>query len=187
MQRYLFLVDHISAWVGKGFAWAIVALTATVAFDVVMRYFFRNPTQWAFDWSRFFYGALFMMAGAYTLSRNAHVRGDLFYRNWSVRQQAALDLVLYFLFFFPGILALIWAGREFAEFSRAVNERSSATPGGPIVWPFKYVIPVAAAFMLLQGIVEVIRCVQALRSGEWPPRLSDVEETETRLARETQV
>ena len=187
MQRLLFLVDHISAWVGKTFAWAIVGLTAVTAFDVIMRYVFRSPTQWAFDYSRFLYGALFMMAGAYTLSRNGHVRGDMLYRNWPVRVQALFDLVLYLLFFFPGILALVWAGREFAEFSRADNERSSASPGGPIVWPFKYVIPLAGFFMVLQGIVEVIRCVQALRTGEWPARLSDVEETETRLARESQL
>lgn len=187
LERFLFFVDHISAWVGKTFAWAVVLLTATVAFEVIMRYVFRSPTQWAFDFSRFFYGSLFMMAGAYTLSRNGHVRGDIFYRNWPVRAHALLDLVLYLLFFFPGILALVWAGREFAEFSLLVNERSSASPDGPIVWPFKYVIPIAGLFMVLQGIVEVIRCIQALRTGVWPARLSDVEETETRLARESQV
>ncbi len=187
LERFLFFVDHISAWVGKTFAWAIVLLTATVAFEVVMRYMFRSPTQWAFDFSRFFYGSLFMMAGAYTLSRNGHVRGDIFYRTWPVRRQALLDLILYLLFFMPGIIALVWAGRDFAEMSRAFNERSASSPGGPIIWPFKYVIPIAGALMLLQGVVEMIRCVQALRTGEWPPRLSDVEETETRLARESQV
>ena len=186
MQRYLFLVDQFSAWVGKTFAWAIIVLTAVTTLDITLRKF-GNPTQWAFDASYILYGTLFMMAGAYTLSRNGHVRGDIFYRTWPVRRQALLDLILYLLFFMPGIIALVWSGRDFAEMSRAFNERSASSPGGPIIWPFKYVIPIAGALMLLQGVVEVIRCLQALRTGEWPPRLSDVEETETRLARESQV
>lgn len=187
LRRYLFLVDHLSSWTGKIFAWSIVALTFVTCFDVLMRYVFRAPTEWAFDWNRILYGSLFMMAGAYTLSQNAHVRGDMFYRDWPVRRQALIDLGLYFLFFFPGIIALVWAGWDFAQISRGFNEKSSASPGGPIIWPFKYVIPAAGALMFLQGVVEVIRCIQALRNGEWPPRLSDVEETESRLARETQI
>jgi TRAP-type mannitol/chloroaromatic compound transport system permease small subunit len=187
MRRVLFTVDQLSTWVGKTFGWCIVALTLIVAYDVIMRYLFRAPTRWAFDASYILYGTLFMMAGAYTLSRNGHVRGDMFYRTWSVRTQATVDLVCYILFFFPGIIALVWSGYNFAEQSRLLNERSSSSPGGPIIWPFKFVIPIAGFFMLLQGIVELIRVVQALRTGEWPARLSDVEETETRLARETQV
>jgi TRAP-type mannitol/chloroaromatic compound transport system permease small subunit len=186
LRGILFFVDHLSAWVGKGFGWAIVVLTIVVGYDVTMRYVFRAPTQWAFDVSYMLYGSLFMMAGAYTLSRNAHVRGDMFYRDWPVRTQALVDLLLYAAFFFPGVIALVWAGWNFAEFARQVNERSSSSPGGPIIWPYKFVIPLAGAFMLLQGIVEVVRCIQALRDGEWPDRLSDVEETETRLAKESQ-
>lgn len=187
MTRYLILVDHLSAWVGKTFGWMIVALTAVVAYDVIMRYLFSAPTQWGFDASYILYGTLFMMAGAYTLSRNGHVRGDMFYRKWPVRTQAAVDLLLYLAFFLPGILALVWAGEQFANISRLVNERSFSSPNGPIIWPFKYVIPIAAFFMLLQGLVEILRCIEALRTDEWPERLSDVEETETRLARESQM
>jgi TRAP-type mannitol/chloroaromatic compound transport system permease small subunit len=187
VRRYLFLVDSISTWVGKAFAWLIALLTAVVVYDVTMRWLFRAPTQWAFDVSYILYGTLFMMAGAYTLSRNGHVRGDIYYRNWPVKRQAAVDLTLYVLFFFPGMLALLVSGIEFANMSRLFNERSPFQPGGPIIWPFKYMIPLAGFFMLLQGIVEVIRCVQALSTGVWPDRLSDVEETETRLARESQL
>jgi TRAP-type mannitol/chloroaromatic compound transport system permease small subunit len=187
VRRSLFFVDHISAWAGKMFAWCIVILTFVVGYDVMMRYIFRSPTTWAFDVSYILYGTLFMMAGAYTLSRNGHVRGDMFYRSWSVRTQATVDLVLYLLFFFPGVIALVWSGWQFAELSRALNERSSSSPQGPIIWPYKYVIPISALFMLMQGIVETIRCVQAIRTGEWPERLSDVEETETRLAKESQM
>jgi TRAP-type mannitol/chloroaromatic compound transport system permease small subunit len=187
VRRVLFFIDHVSAWLGKAFGWAIVALTLVVAYDVLMRYLFSSPTQWAFDVSYILYGTLFMMAGAYTLSRNGHVRGDMFYRKWPVRMQAAVDLLLYLAFFLPGILALVWAGAQFANVSRLVNERSFSSPGGPIIWPFKYVIPIAGFFMLLQGLVEILRCIQAIRTGEWPERLSDVEETETRLARESQM
>ena len=187
VRRYLFLVDSISAAVGKLFGWCIVALTAVVGYDVLMRYLFRAPTTWAFDAAYMLYGTLFMMAGAYTLSRNGHVRGDMFYREWPVRRQAATDLVLYVLFFFPGIIALVWSGWQFAEVSRAVNERSFASPGGPIIWPFKYIIPFAGLTMFLQGLVEVVRIIQALQTGQWPERLSDVEENETRLAKESQM
>ena len=187
MRRALFFVDHVSAIIGKAFGWGIVLLTFVVAYDVIMRYLFSSPTQWGFDVSYILYGTLFMMAGAYTLSRNGHVRGDMFYRKWPVKVQAAVDLLLYLTFFLPGILALVWAGEQFASVSRVVNERSSSSPGGPIIWPFKYVIPIAGFFMLLQGLVEILRCIEALRTGAWPERLSDVEETETRLARESQM
>jgi TRAP-type mannitol/chloroaromatic compound transport system permease small subunit len=187
VQRYLLMVDSFSAWVGKIFGWSIVVLTLVTCFEILMRYAFRAPTDWAADWSRFAFGTLFMMAGAYTLSRGAHVRGDMFYREWSVRTQATIDIALYLLFFFPGIIALVFAGLDFANFARGVNERSSVSPGGPVVWPFKYIIPIAGALMLLQGIVEIIRAGIAFRTGVWPQRLSDVEETETRLAQESQL
>jgi TRAP-type mannitol/chloroaromatic compound transport system permease small subunit len=158
-----------------------------VSYDVITRKLWSQRNDWAFDTSYILYGTLFMMAGAYTLSRNGHVRGDMLYREWSVKRQAAVDNCLYLLFFFPGIIVMVWSGLDFANFARLINERSTVTPNGPLIWPFKYVIPLAGAFMLLQGIVELIRSVQAFRTGVWPERLSDVEETETRLARESQL
>jgi TRAP-type mannitol/chloroaromatic compound transport system permease small subunit len=187
MRRLLFGVDRFNTWAGKAFGWSIVALMLVVSYDVLTRKFLNQRNQWAYDTSYMLYGVLLMMAGAYTLSRNGHVRGDIFYRNWSVRTQAAVDLCLYFVFFLPGIVALIWAGWNFAAFAYVINERSPVTPDGPLVWPFKFVIPIAGALMLLQGLAEIIRCVQAVRTGVWPERLSDVEETETRLARERQM
>ena len=184
MTRLLFFVDSLSTWIGKGFGWSILLLTVVTCYDVFARYLFNRPTTWAYDVSYMLYGTLFMMAGAYTLARNAHVRGDMFYRNWPVRTQAIVDLVLYFAFFFPGIIALVWSGWNFAAFSFAMNERSTVSPNGPIVWPFKFIIPLAGFFLVLQGVVEVIRCIIAIRTGEWPSRLSDVEELEeTLLAR----
>jgi TRAP-type mannitol/chloroaromatic compound transport system permease small subunit len=187
VERYLFWIDGLSVWVGKTFSWLIVVLTAATSYDIIARKFFNAPFAWAYDLSYILYGTVFMMGGAYTLSRNAHVRGDMFYRGWSVSTQAKVDLVLYLLFFFPGILGLVWAGGQFAALSWQYQERSVTTSGGPPVYHFKTVIPLAASFLLLQGIAETIRATQALRTGKWPPRLSDVEETETKLAREEQL
>jgi TRAP-type mannitol/chloroaromatic compound transport system permease small subunit len=176
MDRLLFLIDELSTWVGKTFAWCILILTFTTSYEVFSRYMFGSPTDWAFDASYILYGTLFMLAGAYTLSRNAHVRGDFLYRAWAPRTQAKLDLVLYILFFFPGILALAYSGFGFAKMAWLMNERSSASPNGPIVWPFKWIIPITGVLMVLQGVVETIRCVICIRTGEWPQRLHDVEE-----------
>ena len=177
-ERFLYFVDGFSAAIGKTFGWAILVLTFTTSYEVFARYIFGAPTDWAFDASYMLYGTLFMMAGAYALSRNGHVRGDFIYRSWSPRRQATMDLVLYILFFFPGMLAFIYAGFSFAELSRRMNEHSSASPNGPIVWPFKWMISVVGCLMVLQGIVEMIRCIITIRTGKWPQRLHDVEELE---------
>jgi TRAP-type mannitol/chloroaromatic compound transport system permease small subunit len=178
VERALHVADGFSAAVGKTYGWCIVILTFTTSYEVFARYLFLAPTEWAFDASYMLYGTLFMMAGAYALSRNSHVRGDFLYRSWPPRRQAGMDLVLYFLFYFPGILAFVYAGYRFAELSRMMNEHSSASPNGPIVWPFKWLIVVVGCLMTIQGIVEVVRCVLCLRNGQWPRRLHDVEELE---------
>ena len=175
-ERSLYLVDSLSTAFGKTYGWAILILTFTTGYEVFSRYMFGAPTDWAFDASYMLYGTLFMLGGAYALSRNSHVRGDFLYRAWSVRRQAGMDLVLYILFFFPGMLAFIYSGYGFAELSRRMNEHSSASPNGPIVWPFKWLISIVGVLMVIQGIVEVRRCIMALRTGEWPQRLHDVEE-----------
>ena len=174
MQRYLFFIDRISTWVGKTFAWAIVALTFVVTYDVVMRKM-GQPTDWAFDVSWMLYGALFLMAGAYTLSRNGHVRGDVLYGFFPPRLQASLDLVLFFLFFVPGILALAYAGIGYAETSWGFKETSNNTPD-VFIYPVKALIPIAGFLVFLQGIAEIVRCVLCLRTGQWPARAHDVEE-----------
>jgi len=177
-MRFVYLVDRINTFIGKTVSWAIVVLTVAVCYEVFARYVLRAPTAWAFDASYMLYGLLFMVAGPYTLARNNHVRGDFLYRSWPPRRQASMDLVLYFLFFFPGILALIYAGIPFMQMSWLMNEHSMNSPNGPPIYPFKALIPIAGALMALQGIAEVIRCVVCLRTGAWPPRLHDVEETE---------
>ena len=172
------LVDRINTAIGKLAGWAIVALTFAMCYEVFARYVLRAPTEWAFDVSFMLYGALFMLAGPYTLARNAHVRGDFLYRAWPPRRQATMDVVLYFLFFFPSIIAFVWVGYKFAGQSYLMGERSMNWPSGPQLWAFKGLIPFVGVLMFAQGIAEVARCVICLRTGAWPARLHDVEETE---------
>jgi TRAP-type mannitol/chloroaromatic compound transport system permease small subunit len=178
MQRILFWVDGVSAFAGKAFAWAIVLLTLIVCYDVAATAAFRKPIVWAFDAAYMCYGALFMMAGAYTLSRNGHVRGDVLYSFLPPRVQAALDFLLYFLFFIPGIAALSYAGVGFAEYSWQLNEHSSVSSNGPPLYHFKALIPIAGALVMLQGLAEIARCVICLKTGAWPRRAHDVEEVD---------
>ncbi|MEK7834804.1 MAG: TRAP transporter small permease subunit [Pseudomonadota bacterium] len=178
MQKLLLFVDKVSTWVGHAFSFSIVGLTLLVSWEVFSRYALDNPHAWAFDAMTMFYGTLFMMAGAYTLAKNGHVRGDVLYGFFTPRAQAGLDLTLYIVFFLPGVIALTWAGYTYAAESWAINEHSNITAGGPPIYPFKTVIPLAGAFILVQGIVEIIRCVICLRQGEWPSREEDVQEVD---------
>jgi len=178
MQKVLLTVDKISAWVGRACAWLILALTLMISWEVFSRYVLDSPHPWAFDVMSMMYGTLFMTAGAYTLSQNGHVRGDVLYGFFPPRLQAGLDLTLYLLFFIPGVVALAWAGYTFAAESWAISEHSNVTADGPPVYPFKTIIPIAGAILLLQGFVEIIRCIICLREGDWPSRVDDVVEVD---------
>ena len=178
MQKLLLTIDRISTFIGQAFSWFIVALTFMISWEVFSRYVLDAPHPWAFDVMIMMYGTVFMMAGAYTLSKNGHVRGDVLYGFFPPRLQAGLDLALYILFFIPGVFALAWAGYNFAAESWAINEHSNVTADGPPVYPFKTILPVAGAFLLVQGMVEIIRCVICLKEGEWPSRAQDVEEVD---------
>ena len=183
MQGLLLTVDRLSTWLGQFFAWLIVALTLMISWEVFSRYALDAPHAWAFDVMIIMYGSLFMMAGAYTLAKNGHVRGDVLYGFFMPRTQATLDLILYFLFFLPGVVAMTWAGWNFASESAAIKESTfSATPLP--VYPFKFMIPLAGGMLLLQGIVEIVRCVLCLRDGQWPRRDEDVEEVDVEKLKE---
>ncbi|MEA2935088.1 MAG: hypothetical protein QOD74_1734 [Variibacter sp.] len=176
IERFLHTIDGISTWFGKAVAWLMIVLMAVVCIEVLKRYILNAPTAWIFDAENMLYGTLFMMAGAYTLAQNAHVRGDFLYSSMRPRTQATLDLFLYVLFFFPGIAALIYAGYDYAYVSWRIAEHSNVTADGPPVYHFKTVIPLAGALVMLQGVAEVIRCVVCLKTGVWPSRLKDVAE-----------
>lgn len=184
MTRFLFFIDSLSTSVGKAFAWLILVLTMSMSYEVFVRYALNAPTSWAFDFSYIIYGGLFLMSGAYTLARNAHVRGDFLYRSWRPRTQASLDLVLYIIFFLPGVSALIYSGVFYAKTSVQFREVSIFSPAGIPVFPLKSIIPVAALFLLIQGVAEIIRCVLCIRQDAWPQRLHDVEEMETVILHE---
>jgi TRAP-type mannitol/chloroaromatic compound transport system permease small subunit len=178
MQQLLLTIDKISTFVGQAFSWLIVTLTLLISWEVFSRYALDHPHPWAFDVMLMMYGTLFMMAGAYTLAKAAHVRGDVLYGFFRPRTQATIDLILFVLFFMPGVFALTYAGYFYAAESWAVNEHSNVTANGPPIYPFKTMLPLAGAFLLLQGIVEIIRCVICIQQGEWPSREHDVEEVD---------
>jgi TRAP-type mannitol/chloroaromatic compound transport system permease small subunit len=186
MKNFLFFIDSLSLWTGKAFAWLILVLTFGVSYEVFVRYVLGAPTTWAFDFSYITYGALFLMAGAYTLSRNGHVRADVIYRFLQPRTQAKFDLVLYILFFLPAVIAFIYSGWFYAAFSVRFLEVSIFSPAGVPVFPLKTLIPVTGVLLLLQGIAEIIRCILCIREGAWPGRLHDVEETESVIIHEKQ-
>jgi TRAP-type mannitol/chloroaromatic compound transport system permease small subunit len=175
-ERLIQVIDWISYWSGKAFAWLIVALTFVVSIEVFKRYILNAPTAWIFDFNSMLYGTLFMMCGAYTLAAGGHVRADFIYLYMKPRAQASLDLLLYFLFFIPCMLGLIYAGSGFAADSWRIGEHSTVTAEGPPVYQFKTVIPIAGVLVMLQGVAEIVRCLVTIRTGRWPARREDVEE-----------
>lgn len=178
MQKLLLFVDKLSTWVGHAFSWLVVVLTLMITWEVFSRYALDAPHAWAFDAMIMLYGTLFMMAGAYTLAKNGHVRGDVLYGFFQPRTQATIDLTLYLVFFIPGVIAFVWAGYYYAAESWAIRERSSVMYEGPPIYPLKTVIPIAGAILLLQGVVEIIRCLVCLKQGQWPSREQDVQEVD---------
>jgi TRAP-type mannitol/chloroaromatic compound transport system permease small subunit len=177
MQNLLLSVDRLSTALGKLAAWAAAVLTLLISWEVFSRYVMNKPHAWVLDAQIMLYGTLFMCAGAYTLSKNGHVRGDVLYGFFRPRTQASVDLVLYFVFFLPGVVALTWAGWNFAQDSLAIREQTFSAEALPL-YPFKFVLPLAGAILLLQGLVEIVRCVICIRDGEWPVREEDVEEVD---------
>ncbi|HEX9810569.1 MAG TPA: TRAP transporter small permease subunit [Burkholderiales bacterium] len=184
INRLIYGVDQLNRMVGHAFAWCILILTFGTSYEVFVRYALSNPTSWAFDMSYLLYGALFFMSGAYTLSRNGHVRGDFLYRTWRPRTQGIVELTLYVLFFFPGVLALVYAGWSYGLEALRLREASVWSPVGVPVWQMKILIPFGAGLLTLQGFAEVLRCIQCIRDNGWPQRLHDVEELESAIRHE---
>jgi TRAP-type mannitol/chloroaromatic compound transport system permease small subunit len=184
VSRFIYAVDLLSRTVGHAFAWCLIVLTLGTSYEVFVRYVLNAPTSWAFDFSYLMYGAMFYMAGAYTLSRGGHVRADMFYRLWRPRTQATVELVLYILFFFPGVLALVIAGWHYGYDSMRILESSVNSPAGVPIWPLKMLIPFGAGLLALQGFADVLRCIVCIRHNEWPARLHDVEELEKQILEE---
>jgi TRAP-type mannitol/chloroaromatic compound transport system permease small subunit len=183
-NTFIYAIDQLSKTVGHMFAWCLIVLTLGTSYEVFVRYVLNEPTSWAFDFSYLMYGAMFYMAGAYTLSRGGHVRADMFYRLWRPRTQAMVELVLYIIFFFPGVLALCLSGWDYGWGSMKIRESSVNSPAGVPIWPLKMMIPFGAGLLALQGLAEVLRCILCLQKNEWPARLHDVEELEKQILEE---
>ncbi|MBX9612170.1 MAG: TRAP transporter small permease subunit [Burkholderiales bacterium] len=183
MQNLLLSVDRLSTFIGKVFAWTALILTLMISWEVFSRYVLNKPHAWMLDFQIMMYGTLFMTAGAYTLSKNGHVRGDVLYGFFRPRTQATIDLILYFVFFLPGIAALTWAGWQFFNESLAIREQTFSAEALPL-YPFKFIIPLSGGILLLQGVVEIIRCIICIRDGEWPSREEDVEEVDVEKLKE---
>lgn len=181
MEHWIRIIDVFSKKIGHAFSWCVLVLTASTCFEVFMRYVLNNPTAWAFDMSYMLYGALFIMSGAYALSRGSHVRGDFIYRKWHPRTQARVDLVLYIFFYFPGVLAMVFTGAAYSFEATRIQESSVNSPAGVPVWPLKLMIFAAGLTLLAAGIAEVLRCLVCIRDGRWPARSGDVEELEVVL------
>jgi TRAP-type mannitol/chloroaromatic compound transport system permease small subunit len=184
IDKFIYAVDQLSKTVGHAFAWCLMVLVFGTSYEVFVRYILNAPTSWAFDFSYLMYGAMFYMAGAYTLSRGGHVRADMFYRLWRPRTQAAVELFLYIVFFFPGVLALVISGWHYGYDSMRIFESSVNSPAGVPIWPLKMLIPFGAGLLALQGLAEVMRCYLCLKNNEWPARLHDVEELEKQILEE---
>ena len=183
MQKLLLFVDKASTLAGQIFGWAILALTLLISWEVFSRYVLNVPHAWVLDAQIMLYGLLFMMAGAYTLAKGGHVRGDVLYGFFEPRTQATIDLVLYILFFLPGIFALTYAGWIYANESMVIREQTFSPDPLPL-YPFKFVIPLAGIFLMFQGVVEIVRCIVCLREGAWPSREQDVEEVDVEKLKE---
>ena len=184
VNKLIYGIDQLSRMVGHAFAWCIVILTLGTSYEVFVRYLLNAPTDWAFDFSYILYGGLFFMAGAYTLSRGGHVRADMFSRLWRPRTQASVELFLYIVFFFPGVLSMSIAGWHYAYDSFRIREMSINSPIGIPIWQIKMMIPIGAALLSLQGVAECLRCILCLREAKWSPRLHDVEELEEQLIKD---
>ncbi len=186
MRAYINFADQFVVWIGRAFAWGIFILTAAVMYEVIMRYFFNAPTLWAFDFTIQMYGAVFMMGGASAMSTKTHVKADMYYNRLSEKGQAILDLILFICFYAPGVFALTYAGYFYAKKAWIVHETSWNSPAQIQVYFSKSLIPIAGLLLLIIGISEIFRCIICIKTGKWPERIDDVEETEKMILRKIQ-
>jgi TRAP-type mannitol/chloroaromatic compound transport system permease small subunit len=186
LKAYINFADQFVVWIGRSFAWGIFILTAAVMYEVIMRYFFNAPTLWAFDFTIQMYGAVFMMGGASAMSTKTHVKADMYYNRLSEKGQAILDLILFICFYAPGVFALTYAGYFYAKKAWIVHETSWNSPAQIQVYFSKSLIPIAGLLLLIIGISEIFRCIICIKTGKWPERIDDVEETEKMILRKIQ-
>jgi len=168
MARTIVAVDTFSLWVGRIVAWATVPLMGAMLYEITARYAFTAPTMWAYDISRMIYGAMFVIGAGYALSKGVHIRSDFLYRNWKVTTQARVDATLYIVFYFPSMLIFFWVATQWAWGSLSQGERGTDTAFMPLLGPIKSCLPVGVAFLVIQGVSELLKALYAARKGVWP-------------------
>ena len=159
------LIDRFASYIGRATAWLIIPMTIAVTWEVVARHFFRAPTIWAFDVTYMLYGALFMLGAAYALHKGAHIRTDFLWEKWSVRTRGLIDAIAYVVFFFPSLIVLFFVSFHEASYAWQILETSEQTAWRPLLWPFKAVVPLTCALLLIQGVSETVKSLYAARTG----------------------
>jgi TRAP-type mannitol/chloroaromatic compound transport system permease small subunit len=168
MAKTILGIDLFSLRVGLIACWLTVPVFVSMFYEVVARHFFSSPTFWAYDISRMFAGAMFMLGAGYALSKGVHIRADFMYRNWSIRTQATIDLTLYILFYFPGLIGASWACYKYAYKSWSIMERSMDTSWMPLMYPIKFALFIGLVLLIIQGVSETLKCVYAVKNRRWP-------------------
>jgi len=168
MAKTILGIDLFNLRVGQMACWLTVPVFASMFYEVIARHFFNAPTMWAYDISRMFAGAMFMLGAGYALSKGVHIRADFMYRKWSIRRQASIDLALYLLFYFPGLTGAVWACYKYAYKSWSQMEKGMDTAWMPLLGPIKTVLLIGLVLLLIQGISEVLKCVYAVKHRRWP-------------------
>ena len=168
MGKTITKIDRFSLWIGRIVCWLTIPLFGAMVIEVIARYAFIAPTMWAYDISRMFAGALFMLGSGYALSKGVHIRADFLYRNWPIRIQGSVDLFLYLFFYFPGLIIFLWMATDFAYLSWVRGERGMDTAWMPIMGPIKTCLPLGVFFLIIQGISETLKSYYAVTKGRWP-------------------
>jgi TRAP-type mannitol/chloroaromatic compound transport system permease small subunit len=161
-------LDPIAVWSGRLACFMLIPLVLALTWEVVARYVFNAPTQWAYDMTFMLYGTFFMLGAAFTLQRKGHVRTDMYYERWSPRRQASIDIVCYLLFFLPVVWVFTYTGWGYFWKSFVTNETFVSSAWQPIAWPFKMAMPLTGVLLAIQGLSEVFKCVHTLQHGKWP-------------------
>ena len=168
MTKTIINIDKFSKVIGNIVCWITIPLMLGMVYEVLARKLFLAPTIWAYDMSRFFYGALFMLGAGYALSKGVHIRADFLYRNFKTKTQGKIDFWLYLLFYFPGLIVFLYMTTGFVQESIMRNERGMDTTWMPIMWPIKSCLWFGIVFLLIQGVSEILKSYYAATKGKWP-------------------
>lgn len=168
MARTITQIDLFSQWVGRIVCFMVIPIFVAMVYEIFVRYVFVAPTMWAYDVSRMLYGAMFMLAAGYALSRGVHIRADFIYRNFTPQTQGRIDLALYVVLFFPSMIVFLLASLDFAQLAWMRGEKGMDTAWMPHVGPIKSALPVGIAFLIIQGVSELLKSWYAATRGRWP-------------------